>query len=45
LIGQQRQFLLELNKSLETDEEIIRKYQTLLDLEQEKLVRLYEVEK
>jgi monovalent cation/hydrogen antiporter len=44
MLRKQRQFLLELNKSLETDEEIIRKYQTLLDLEQEKLVRLFEVD-
>jgi len=43
MLEKQRQFLLELNKSLETDEAIVRKYQSLLDLEQEKLVFLYEV--
>ena len=43
LLKDQRKFLLGLNKSLETDEEIIRKYQTIVDLEQEKLMCLYEV--
>lgn len=43
LLKKQRQYLLTLNKSLETDEEIIRKYQSILDLEQEKLICLYEI--
>lgn len=42
VLKQQRQFLLDLNKSLANDEEIIRKYHTILDIEQEKLIRLYE---
>lgn len=42
LIKKERQFLLDLNKRLENDEEIIRKYQSILDLEQEKLLCLYE---
>jgi len=42
LIKKERQFLLDLNKKLENDEEIIRKYQSILDLEQEKLLYLYE---
>ena len=43
LLIDQRKFLLNLNKSLETDEEIVRKYQTIVDLEQEKLMCLYEL--
>ncbi len=42
LLKDQRKFLLRLNKSLETDEAIVRKYQTIVDLEQEKLMCLYE---
>jgi len=42
LLKKQRQFLLQLNRSLATDEEIIRKYQSILDIEQEKLISLYE---
>jgi monovalent cation/hydrogen antiporter len=42
LLKKQRKYLNELNQSLENDEEIIRKYQTILDLEQEKLSCLYE---
>ncbi len=42
LLKKQRKYLNELNQSLENDEEIIRKYQTILDLEQEKLSVLYE---
>jgi CPA1 family monovalent cation:H+ antiporter len=44
LIKKERQFLIDLNKKLENDEEIIRKYQSILDLEQEKLLCLYEPE-
>jgi CPA1 family monovalent cation:H+ antiporter len=44
VLKKQRQFLLDLNKSLDNDEEIIRKYQSILDIEQEKLIRLYETE-
>jgi Na+/H+ antiporter len=42
LIKKERQFLLDLNKRIDTDEAIIRKYQSILDLEQEKLLFLYE---
>ncbi len=42
LLKDQRKFLSDLNKSIETDEEIVRKYQTIVDLEQEKLICLYE---
>jgi CPA1 family monovalent cation:H+ antiporter len=42
VLKKQRQFLLDLNKSLANDEEIIRKYQRILDIEQEKLICLYE---
>ena len=42
LLKKERKFLIELNRSLDTDEEIIRKYQFILDLEQEKLLSLYE---
>ena len=44
VLKKQRQFLLDLNRSLANDEEIIRKYQAILDIEQEKLIRLYEIE-
>ena len=44
LLKKQRQFLLDLNKSLANDEEIIRKYQSIVDLEQEKLICLYETQ-
>ncbi len=37
VIGQQRLVLMELNKRLEADEELIRKYETMLDLEEEKM--------
>jgi monovalent cation/hydrogen antiporter len=43
LIKKERKFLLDLNKRLDTDEAIIRKYQSILDLEQEKLL-LYDPE-
>jgi Na+/H+ antiporter len=43
LIKKERKFLLDLNKRLDTDEAIIRKYQSILDLEQEKL-SLYDPE-
>jgi Na+/H+ antiporter len=42
LLKKQRKYLHELNESLENDEEIIRKYQNILDLEQEKLSCLYD---
>jgi CPA1 family monovalent cation:H+ antiporter len=42
MLKKQRQYLLRLNRSLTTDEEIIRKYQSILDLEQEKLLCLFE---
>ena len=42
LLKKQRKYLNKLNGSLENDEEIIRKYQTILDLEQEKLAVLYD---
>ncbi|HXB06124.1 MAG TPA: Na+/H+ antiporter [Puia sp.] len=42
VLKEQRRFLLRLNKSLLNDEDIIRKYQQILDLEQEKLMCLYE---
>ena len=42
LLKKERKFLIDLNRSLDTDEEIIRKYQFILDLEQEKLLSLYE---
>ena len=44
LLKRERAFLIQLNKELGTDEAIIRKYQGLLDLEQEKLLSLYEIE-
>ncbi|HEY4337502.1 MAG TPA: Na+/H+ antiporter [Puia sp.] len=44
VLKKQRQFLLDLNKSLANDEAVIRKYQSILDIEQEKLIRLYEAE-
>ena len=43
LIKKERKFLVDLNKRLDTDEAIIRKYQSILDLEQEKLL-LYDPE-
>jgi len=42
LLKKERNFLIDLNRSLDTDEEIIRKYQFILDLEQEKLLATYE---
>ncbi|HWB91033.1 MAG TPA: Na+/H+ antiporter, partial [Puia sp.] len=42
LLKKERKFLSDLNRSLDTDEEIIRKYQYILDLEQEKLLSFYE---
>jgi Na+/H+ antiporter len=42
MLKNQRQFLLGLNKSLANDEDIVRKYQSILDLEQEKLICLFE---
>lgn len=44
MLKKQRHFLLGLNRSIAIDEEIIRKYQSILDLEQEKLTYLYESE-
>jgi len=44
MLKKQRHFLLGLNRSIAIDEEIIRKYQSILDLEQEKLIYLYESE-
>ena len=41
LVQAQRQLLHELNKKEELDERIIRKYQTLLDLEEERVVRQF----
>jgi hypothetical protein len=37
-------FLVNLNKEIGIDEEIIRKYQGLVDLEEEKLFSKYELE-
>lgn len=42
LLAHQRQLLIELNKDLETDEEIIRNYQDMLDIEEEKMRIRYE---
>lgn len=42
LLDHQRQLLIELNKDLETDEEIIRNYQSMLDIEEEKMRIRYE---
>jgi CPA1 family monovalent cation:H+ antiporter len=44
LLESQRMFLVNLNKEIEIDEEIIRKYQGLVDLEEEKLFSKYELE-
>ncbi len=44
LLENQRLFLAELNKELEIDESIIRKYQGLVDLEEEKLFSKFEIE-
>jgi len=44
LLNHQRQLLIELNRDLETDEEIIRNYQGMLDIEEEKMRIRYEVE-
>ena len=44
LLENQRLFLVQLNKKLEIDEEIIRKYQGLVDLEEEKLFSKFEIE-
>jgi Na+/H+ antiporter len=42
LLAHQRQLLIELNRDLETDEEIIRNYQDMLDIEEEKMRIRYE---
>jgi monovalent cation/hydrogen antiporter len=42
LLEKQRVLLIELNKNTETDEDIIRNYQSLLDMEEEKLRMRYE---
>ena len=42
VLDKQRDFLLELNKNPEMDEDVIKKYQSLLDLEEEKLRSRYE---
>jgi len=44
LLESQRLFLVNLNKELEIDEAIIRKYQGLVDLEEEKLFSKFEIE-
>jgi CPA1 family monovalent cation:H+ antiporter len=44
LLESQRLFLVDLNKELEIDEAIIRKYQGLVDLEEEKLFSKFEIE-
>jgi CPA1 family monovalent cation:H+ antiporter len=44
LLENQRIFLVNLNKELEIDEAIIRKYQGLVDLEEEKLFSKFEIE-
>jgi len=44
LLENQRLFLVDLNKKLEIDEEIIRKYQGLVDLEEEKVISKFEIE-
>ncbi|MBS1665521.1 MAG: Na+/H+ antiporter [Bacteroidetes bacterium] len=44
LLEEQRLFLVELNKSDGIDEEVIRKYQGLVDLEEEKLTSKFEKE-
>jgi CPA1 family monovalent cation:H+ antiporter len=44
LLESQRLFLISLNKEIGIDEEIIRKYQGLVDLEEEKLSSKYEIE-
>ncbi|WP_069659026.1 Na+/H+ antiporter [Arcticibacter eurypsychrophilus] len=41
ILKKQRATLLELNKSLETDEEMVKKYQGLLDLEEEKIKTIF----
>ena len=41
ILKRQRATLLELNRSLETDEEIVKKYQGLLDLEEEKIKTIF----
>jgi CPA1 family monovalent cation:H+ antiporter len=43
LVEKQREYLIELNKRPELDEDIIRKYQGLMDLEEEKMRVRYEV--
>ena len=44
LLENQRMFLVNLNRELEIDEAIIRKYQGLVDLEEEKLFSKFEIE-
>lgn len=44
LLENQRMFLVNLNKELEIDETVIRKYQGLVDLEEEKLFSKFEIE-
>jgi monovalent cation/hydrogen antiporter len=43
LVEKQREYLIELNKSPEIDEDMIRKYQGLMDLEEEKMRVRYEI--
>lgn len=43
LVEKQRKYLIELNKRPELDEDIIRKYQGLMDLEEEKMRVRYEI--
>lgn len=45
LLDNQRLFLVHLNKEIGIDEEIIRKYQGLVDLEEEKVFSKYELER
>jgi hypothetical protein len=44
LLEKQRLFLVGLNKEAATDETVIRKYQAIVDLEQEKLWSRYDIE-
>jgi len=44
LLENQRRFLVELNRESAIDEEIIRKYQGLVDLEEEKVISKFEIE-
>jgi len=44
LLENQRRFLVELNRESGIDEEVIRKYQGLVDLEEEKVISKFEIE-